>query len=201
MSERRPGKAFVSVSDYLRQEERRDVKHEYFRGEQYAMSGGTARHSQIKVNILTRLHAAARGTGCTVYDSDFKVQPSEEAVYYPDASVVCAGASGDAVLTKSPCLVVEVTSRASARIDRGEKQEQYCQAPTLQGYLIVDQNRKRVTLYVRTPNRAWERVDVEDDGALALPCRRTTLTLDEIYDGVALPPLGVREPDFDEERV
>jgi Uma2 family endonuclease len=126
MREREPGQAFAAVSEYLRQEERREIKHEYFRGEQYAMSGGTARHSRIKINITTCLHIAARGTGCVVFDSDFKVHPTDDAVYYPDASVVCIAESGEAVLTRAPCLVVEVTSRSTARIDRGEKLEQYC---------------------------------------------------------------------------
>jgi hypothetical protein len=56
-----------------------------------------------------------------------------------------------------------------------------------------------VTFYVRGANRDWERTDLDDAGAGALPCPRTALTLDEIYEGAALPPLGVREPEVGEE--
>jgi Uma2 family endonuclease len=199
MRDSRSKRSFISVSQYLESEERRPTRHEYFRGEEYVMHGGTRRHSQIAVNIITRFATAARGTGCTVFNGDFKVQPTDEAVYYPDISVVCITEDGSAVVTRSPCLVVEVSSRSTVRIDRGEKVEQYCKSPSLRGYLIVDQNRKRVTSYLRGADDAWERTDVQGDGAIDLPCPRARLTLDEIYEAVSLPPLGVGEPELDEE--
>jgi len=145
------------------------------------------------------LQAAARGTGCSVYTSDFKVQPSDEAVYYPDVSISCGGQDGSAMLTKKPCLVVEVTSRSTARIDRGEKVDEYCKAASLRGYLIVDQNVRRVTCYTRDADGTWIQAEITGSGTIEVPCPKTALTLEQIYEDVSMPPLGVAEPELDEE--
>jgi Uma2 family endonuclease len=187
----------VTIAEYLRREETSATRNEYYRGEIYAMSGGTARHSRITLNVLRHLEAATRGTQCRVYTSDFKVQPTHDAVYYPDASVVCGGEqSPDAVLTRSPCLVVEVTSHSSYRTDHGEKVQEYCASPSLQAYLIVDQHRRRVVSYLRDPARAeWLRAEHTGNDTIVLPCPATPLSLDAVYVEVELPPLSVTELD------
>lgn len=194
----RTDRVLISVAEYLRREEASTLRHEYFRGEVFAMSGGTRRHSLLAANIISRLHLATRGTSCHVCTSDFKVQPTDEAVYYPDVSVVCDEVDDQAVLTQAPCLVVEVTSRSSYRTDHGEKAQQYCASPSLRAYLIVDQNRRRVVAYLRDTNGAWERHEVTGDASIRLPCPAVELSLDEIYEDIALPPLGVAEPELDE---
>ena len=198
MPRSRPNESRVTIADYLSAEERRAFRHEYIRGEVYAMSGGTMRHSQIAANIIRYLGTAARGTRCRVFTSDFKVQPSDEAVYYPDASVVCGPLDGSAVVTEGPCLVVEVTSRGTARVDRGEKLEQYLKCATLETYLIVDQSRKRVTRHWREGAGEWRSEDIVGEGSIPLPCPRFDLTLDQIYEDVELP-LQVGEPKFAQE--
>src|SRR5439155_26522192 len=134
----------ISVAEYLRSEARSPVRHEYVRGEVYAMPGGTFRHNLIAGNIFVRLKAAARGGPCHVYINDVEVQPGNEVFYYPDVVAVCERQDLSDVVATSPCLIAEVTSRSSARVDRGEKLLEYRQAPALRAYLIVDQNRKRV---------------------------------------------------------
>jgi Uma2 family endonuclease len=93
---------------------------------------------------------------------------------------------------------VEVTLRSTARIDRGEKVAEYCKAASLRGYLIVDQNLRRVTYYTRDVDGAWAHAELTGSGTIAIPCPKTALTLDQIYEDVSMPPLGVAEPDVDE---
>ena len=88
MREPRSSDVRVSIAEYLRDEDARSIRHEHLRGELYAVSGGTARHSQIAANIITHLHGGVRSTACAVYTSDFRVQPSDEAVYYPDVTQI-----------------------------------------------------------------------------------------------------------------
>jgi Uma2 family endonuclease len=189
----------VTIAEYLRAEELRTTRHEYLRGEVYAMTGGTASHSQIAANVIIYLGLAARGSRCRVYSSDFKIQPSDEAVYYPDVAVVCEPPGRSAVVTKSPCLIVEVTSRSTARIDRGEKLEQYRRNATLQTYLIVDQFQKRVTHHWRDAAGEWLSEEFTDAGAIPLVCPQTELTLDQIYEAVEMPPLRIGEPELEPE--
>jgi Uma2 family endonuclease len=189
----------ILISDYLRAEEDRETRYEYVRGQIYAMSGGTLRHAQIAANIIARLGAASRGTPCRVFTSDANVQPTDDVVYYPDVSVACGANAGSSMVITSPCLVVEVTSRNTMRVDRGEKVDEYCKSASLKGYLIVDQNVRRVTYYVRDAEGAWIKSEFVDSGSVAVPCPRLALTLEQIYEDVALPPLGVAEPEWDEE--
>jgi Uma2 family endonuclease len=83
------------------------------------MSGGTAPHSQIAANIIMYLGIAARGGRCRVYTSDFKIQPSDEAVYYPDVSVVCEPPARSAVVTSLRAyLIVDQFSPRDASLAR-----------------------------------------------------------------------------------
>ena len=192
-------KATISVAEYLRRERQSPIRHEYYRGELFAMSGGTARHSRIAANLIRLLGAAAAGGPCSVYTSDFKVQPTEHSVYYPDVTVVCRDEKPDAVLTTMPSLVVEVTSRSSYRADHGEKATEYRAAPSLNAYLIVDQNRRRVVAHLRAPSGEWEVIEATGDDSVTLPCPKCVLSLDQIYEGIELPPLGVAEPELEEQ--
>ena len=53
------------------------------------------------------------------------------------------------IVAREPCIVVEVTSPSTARIDRGEKLEAYRRIPALRAYLIVDHRRRRVERHWR----------------------------------------------------
>ena len=58
---------------------------------------------------------------------------------------------------------------------------------------IAEQDRRHVTLYSRELGGAWSREEVVSSGAMMLPCPATVLTLDDVYEGVELPPAAVRE--------
>src|SRR5262245_7161128 len=158
----------MTIAEYLRFEEASTVRHEYVRGDVFAMVGGTYRHSQITLNIAVHLKAAVRGGPCHVIVSDVKVQADEDVIYYPDVSVECVARNGDDLILHQPCLVVEVTSRSTRRIDRGEKLDAYRRLPSLRAYLIVDQTRRRVTHHWRDVDGTWMSADVMDSGEITL---------------------------------
>ena len=107
--------------------------------------------------------------------------------------VVCTPVGDLDVVTKSPCVVVEVTSPSTARIDRGEKLDAYRQLATLHAYLIVDHRRRRVERHWRDVAGEWQREDLVTEGRVPIPCLGVELTLDEIYERVELP--AVAEPE------
>ena len=125
-------------------------------------------------------------------------QPRDR-IYYPDGVVVCSPHAGDTLVFDDPCLILEVTSRSTRRIDRGEKLDAYLAIPSLRAYIIAEQDRRHVTLYSRELGGAWNREEVVSSGAMMLPCPATVLTLDEVYEGIELPPATVRENDDWEE--
>ena len=93
---------YLSVEEYLWQEQRAEVKHDYQHGQAYNMAGGSPEHSQIAVNLTGELRTRLHAKGCQVFNSDLKIGISgnqrlkgqkrlstDEFITYPDASVVC----------------------------------------------------------------------------------------------------------------
>jgi len=179
----------LTVEEYLAWEERAPRRHEYVRGRVYAMASTTARHNAIVNNVYTHLRQS-KGS-CAVYTIDLRVRPAADRFYYPDCVVVCSPHDGDAVVLADPCLIVEVTSRTTRRIDRGEKLDAYLAMPSLRGYVIVEGDRRHASLYTRT-DAGWTRDEIVGSGDVHLPCVDATVALDAIYEG-ADPPMRVKE--------
>jgi Uma2 family endonuclease len=128
-----------------------------------------------------------------------RVEVADDRYYYPDVAVVCAPIAELDVVVRDPCVVIEVTSPSTARIDRGEKLDAYRRVPTVLAYLVVDHQRRRVARHWRdTPDREWLHEEIAGDAQLpvAVPCLDVSLTLDEIYRRVELP--AVHEPETPE---
>ncbi len=174
----------LSVEEYLRREDSSPVRHEYVAGDVYAMSGASRRHNAIVVDIASRLLAAARGGPCRVHAAEVKLRAGTDKIYYPDVMVDCTPGPGDAMVVSDPCLLVEVASSSTARVDRGEKLEAYRRIESLRAYLVVDQARCRVVRHSRDARGEWHREEVAGQGTVAVPCPEAALTLDEIYEGV-----------------
>ncbi|HEX6048948.1 MAG TPA: Uma2 family endonuclease, partial [Gemmatimonadaceae bacterium] len=136
--------AAMTVEEYLRFDETSPLKHEYVAGEVYAMTGVTLRHNTIARNIVTALTAAAAEGPCQVFFSDVRLRASADVYYYPDAMVVPGDVDELDVIVSEPCVVIEVTSSSTGRIDRGEKLTAYRSISSLLAYLIIDHRRPRV---------------------------------------------------------
>lgn len=185
MSSHAPVNAPLGVEEYLQRELSAEARHEYVAGQIYAMTGGTLRHNTIALNIATRLRAAAAAS-CNVFINDVKVRAAHDVFYYPDVVVACGGLDDRDVALSTPCLVVEVTSPSSLRIDRYEKMLAYRQIPSLRAYLIIDQDQRSVEHYRRDSEGPWEHDVLTGSAVLALDCPHTSLSLDEMYERVAL---------------
>jgi Uma2 family endonuclease len=112
----------LTVEEYLELEERATVKHEYVGSELYALAAASDQHNRISLNIASRLLAAARGSGCRVYQSDMRLRLEDDTFYYPHVMVVCEPLeSENPTFQREPCLVVEVVLPSTEPIDRREK--------------------------------------------------------------------------------
>jgi len=184
----------LSVDEYLAFEESSTVRHELVAGRVYQMSGTTLRHNQIAGNIVRRLDALTPNTQCRVYFIDVKVRVAADQVYYPDVVATCAVQEQDAMIVEAPCFIVEVTSPSTRRIDRGEKLDAYLKVASLRGYLVVEQDRRHVTLYERVSETTWDHDDVMTSGAVRVAGLGEELSLDDVYAGIEMPS-RVREDD------
>lgn len=182
-------KRLLSHLEYLARERVAEFRSEYYRGEMFAMAGGTPRHSLIKTNLMRELSIALKGRPCTAYDSDLRIRVSASGLYtYPDASVICGELQfdderRDTVL--NPTVLVEVLSDRSEAYDRGEKFDHYRKLASLKEYLLIAQNSPRLQRFSRNPDDTWTpQVVAGLDQSIELPSIGVTLSLAEVYDKV-----------------
>ena len=70
----------MTREDYLTFEEASEVRHEFFDGQVFAMTGGSFEHSSIAVNILTMLKVQLKGGKCRPMNSDMRLH-TLDAIY------------------------------------------------------------------------------------------------------------------------
>jgi Uma2 family endonuclease len=187
---------YLTVDEYLALEETSPIKHEYVRGQIFAMTGGTVAHNQICMNLATALHGFLKRSGCSVFSADIKVRvEAADAFYYPDVVVSCEQTTLDQVTLHSPIFICEISSRSTRQIDRREKLIAYRQLPSLQHYALIDQRKICVELYSKTAEGAWTLMSLGKADSLVLPSlagKSFSLPIADIYDGLDLPS-SVRE--------
>ena len=80
----------MTYDQYLAAEATSAVRHEYLRGEVYAMAGGTPEHAALAMAVGTQLGTALQGKPCRVFGSALRVRIRDtDLSTYPDVSVVC----------------------------------------------------------------------------------------------------------------
>ena len=136
----------VKPHEYLRAEERGEIRHEFVRGQLFDMVGGTDTHNLISLNIASGLREHLRGRPCRVFMADMKVRVAPADVYYyPDVFVTCDSRDQESYFKERPCLIVEVLSATTEGTDRREKFLAYELLQSLEEYLLVQQSRREVS--------------------------------------------------------
>ena len=170
--------------EYLQLEEFANVKHEYFNGEIYAMTGGTPAHAGLSAAVIAAFSTQLQGGSCRVFTSNLRVRVLATGLAaYPDVTVVCGEAQFDPESDSTvinPRVLVEVLSPSTTRYDRGEKLAQYKQIDSLQVVLLFSQNSPRVELHERAEGGFRTEVIV-DDQLLKVSCIGFELALSSIY--------------------
>ena len=181
----------ISVEDYLASELRSQVKHEYLDGVVYAMAGSRNVHNIIAGNVLAALHARLRGRKCRPFNSDTKIRvrlPTHWRFYYPDASVICRQNPLNDSFQDEPTAIFEVLSKATRRVDGGEKKDAYLTIPSLSTYVLLEQDSAAAVVYRRSEQGFLREVYAGRETTIPLPEIEIELPLAEIYDGVEFVP-------------
>jgi Uma2 family endonuclease len=181
----------MSLDEFLAWEREQPERYEYAGGVVTMMTGGSAAHVTIALNLAMALRQALRGTGCRPFGSDMKVIANDTA-RYPDVSVTCHPVGDRDDNISQPVLVVEVISPSTEREDRGRKKFDYFATPSIQQYAIIEQDARRVDLYTRSGDR-WTDEIVEGDAAVTLSSIGVEISLDAIYEDTELDTIRPRE--------
>ena len=176
----------MTVEEYFAFDEASEYKNEYIDGEVIAMTGGTAYHAEIMLNLGFALGLRLRGRDFRFYSSAMRIGVSPARYLYPDLSVVSGEPELDerAINLFNPTLVAEVISPSSADRDRGEKLHFYQSIASLQVYLVIDQDLPLVEAHTREVD-AWRLREFSGlDAIIPLPALGCDLPLAEIYAGI-----------------
>jgi len=150
---------YYDEASYLDNERAESIRHEYVAGEVFAMAGASKRHGTLAGNVAIALRQHLRGQPCGVWMVDMKVRVKANsdfsAFYYPDVVATCdpSDLNPDAQedFLEAPKLVVEVLSDSTEAVNRREKLLSYRRLPSLQEYVLIDQNKAWVEVFRRTP--------------------------------------------------
>jgi Uma2 family endonuclease len=183
------GKLSWTPAEWRAWEETQPERWELVGDEPRLMAGGTPRHNDITINIVTALRRMLRGSPCRAYTSDVKtIHPSGRWVY-PDVVVRCGERLDREPGIEDAVLVVEVFSPGTENYDIAGKRWLYVEMPSLRCILYVAQDRPQVELHSREPDGSWRSLYLN---GLEVTARIEALGLElglaEIYDEIPFPP-------------
>jgi Uma2 family endonuclease len=149
----------MTVSDYLAwAETQSDVSRtELINGQIVAMSPELVAHNRTKSRVLFALQRAVDGAGikAEVFTNGLTVPIDIHTAYEPDATVRLGGPLLANVMTvPDPVIVVEVLSPSSVHMDTSAKLIGYFKLPSVQHYLVLDPETRKVTHHRRAADGA-----------------------------------------------
>lgn len=171
--------AFINEEDYLAGELSAEIRHEYVDGQVYAMAGAHANHNRISSNVNAVLNVHLKGKPCQPYASDMKVKVGSK-YFYPDVMVDCSDADG--YFTESPTLIVEVLSHSTRRMDETTKRMAYLQIPSLQEYVLIEQDFVDIEVIRRSEH--WQSRHYFLGDTVTLESVGLAVPVEDIYDRV-----------------
>ena len=185
------GKTLLTEQEYLQFEKESQQKHEFFRGEIFAMAGAGNNHNEIFSNLFIELGIQLKGKPCKPYGSDLRIHIPQNTLYtYPDISIICKelSASNDETdSTIEPTVLIEILSPSTSNYDRGAKFKLYRDIPTLKEYILIDSESISIESFRVNKTNHWELEEYKTrEHTLAIPTLAINLTLSQIYEGTKL---------------
>lgn len=192
-------KRWYSAKEYLAMERDSEIKHQYYRGEIFAMTGTNFQHNSIVSNLLKLLGIHFEESRCRALASEQRVKVDATGLYtYPDVTVLCGEPQfEDAVFDTllNPKVIVEVLSDSTEAYDRGRKFSHYRRIEFLEEYVLVSRNEYRVEVFTRQANGQWVLSDVQGrESSILLRSIDCLLKLNKVYDKVEIPESSEDKP-------
>ncbi len=129
-----------------------------------------------------RSAAAFAASRAKLYTSDLKIRVAGS-IRYPDAFVVCTPVPRDATVVDDPVVVFEVLSPSTASVDHFVKNQEYRDTPSIQRYVMLEQDFIGATVFARAGGD-WVGHVLGADAILAMPEIGIELPMAELYEGI-----------------
>jgi Uma2 family endonuclease len=172
----------MTLEQFLAWEAGQPEKWEFDGFQPVAMAGGTSEHSAIQRNLAIAVGGRLLGKPCQFYGSDLKVEVAGT-VRYPDGFVVCTPLPRGTLVVHEPVVVFEVLSESTQGGDRTVKLREYQATPSIQHYVMLEQDRV-AAMVVSRRGEDWLVQVLLDKDVLALPEVGVEFPLAELYAGV-----------------
>ena len=179
----------MTLEEYLEFDYNSEGRFEYFDGEVFELSGGTPEHALLSIKIGHLLSRELLPKKCLVYSSDLHLKVPKLPPYrYADVTALCSKPIyekiGNLKCLVNPVLLVEVLSSSTEAFDRGDKFEGYKSIESFTEYLLVAQDKKSITHFVKHNERFWLQTKYGDGEIFRLKSLDCDLNVDEIYQDI-----------------
>ena len=183
-----------SLREYLAREEKSVYKHEFHNGKIVRMAGGKFKHNAIASNVVATLKYLVKPLPKKfwVINSDQKIYiESVDKAIYPDALVICEIPEyfeGREDTITNPLIIVEVLSDSTKNYDKTLKFDMYRSIPSFKEYVLIHQDRQKMTVYTKQIDATWVLKDYEGEDAVAIlyALHDCPLSLKRLYRGLKL---------------
>lgn len=176
----------LSLAEYLVWENEQLDRHEYCRGEIFAMVGGKRGHGRLVANLMRHLGNHLDESPCQAFSENTKVQVGSDVVLYPDVFVTCEREyDADQAVFTSPILVIEVLSPSTQAYDRSQKFAFYRQLASLREYALIDPDTYRIEVFRLGDDALWNLFDMSSAPVLELASVGCSVALVDLFKGMA----------------
>ena len=176
-----------TVDEYFELEKHSNIRHEFHYGKLIAMPGESKNANEIAQNCAFNFRTELRQRGFRIFIQDVRTVVKGNKIYrYPDVVVADEEGDGDTHNIKKPRILVEVISETSKYRDRVTKLQEYSKLPSLEYYIVVDQDTVNVEVYSRRENDwAYQLLENLTD-VIDLSALGTSLSLATIYEHIKI---------------
>ena len=178
-----PQRKAMTSEEFLAWEAKQELKWEFDGVQPVAMTGGSFAHSRIQGKLITALNNRLLGKPCQPCGPDMRVPTNGGRYRYPDALVTCAPMRPDAQDAPEPVVLFEVLSPSTEHEDRKVKLREYCSIPSVQRYVMLEQDETAATVVARTET-GWSLDLLDAGGTLVMPEIGVEIPLAELYADV-----------------
>lgn len=179
----------ITEKEYLDAERLATVKHEYYKGEVFAMGGASFSHAKISMNCSVDLGNKLDGKDCQPYGNDVRIHIPKNSLYtYPDLTIICgeiAETDDHFDTATNPSVIFEILSPSTKNYDKGGKFTLYRNINTLKEYILIDSECISVEKFTKNQDNTWtfeEYTSIEN--SFPISTVSIEMQLSKIYKGV-----------------
>jgi len=173
-----------TLEEYFAFCEMQEGRFEFINGEIMEMMAESVTASQITGNIHFYLHGFLEDKPYIFVQNAVKLQVKEGKIFRIPDFLIFKESGNKFKYATEPILIVEVLSESTAKTDRTTKLNEYRLIPSLQYYLIVEQESCLVEMYIREGERWYVEFYDHLDQVISLPYFEVKIPVNSIYKKV-----------------